>query len=66
MPTQKPSHDNLEIRSEKVRKILGEVPHRLIKWGFIIIGIILAAIICVVLFVDYPYGEGESILQHLF
>lgn len=60
------AHDRIEIRSEKVRQILGEVPDRLVRWGTAVICIIFAIIIAVVLCVRYPYGNGETIFEHIF
>ncbi len=55
----------LEQRSEKVRNLLGEIPHALIRWGMVIIIAICLALILVACFVPYPYSNGESILHHL-
>lgn len=58
------SESELELRSEKVRKLLGEIPPMLITAGIVVIVAILLALIMIVCFVPYPYSEGESILQH--
>lgn len=60
------SHDKIELRSEKVRQILGEVPGRLARWGIAIIAAVFALLLVAVLAIDYPYGEGESIFRHVF
>ena len=57
--------ENMELRSEKVREILGEIPSSLMRWGLLIIAVICIAIILVVCLVPYPYSDGESILRHL-
>lgn len=59
-------HDRIELRSEKVRNILGEVPNKLIRWGIAVTCIIFALLIAAVLFVKFPYGQGETIFGHLF
>lgn len=59
-------YDQIELRSEKVRNIIGTIPPRLVRWGIIIIAIIFIALLLVIFFVPYPYGEGESVFQHLF
>jgi hypothetical protein len=59
------SHNNIELRSEKVRQILGTIPKGLVHWGITIICVIFATLIVAVLCIDYPYGNGESIFQHL-
>ena len=59
------SDQRIELRSEKVRRIVGAVPSRLIGWNMAVIVIILLALLLVVCFVPYPYGDGESIIQHI-
>ena len=63
---QKNVSSDIELRSEKVRNLLGEIPPLLVRWGMVIIVAIFLAILLVVCFVPYPYSKGESILQHLF
>lgn len=55
----------IELRSEKVRNLLGEIPPALVRWGTVIIVTIFLALLLVVCFVPYPHSQGESILQHL-
>lgn len=50
------NHDKIELRSEKVREILGTIPNGLVRWGIAIITIIFAALIGIVLCVKFPYG----------
>lgn len=57
--------NNIELRSEKVRKILGEIPYSLVRWGIIIIIAIFLSLLLVGCFVHYPYSHGESIIQHI-
>ena len=54
-----------ELRSEKVRRLLGEMPRSLTKWGIVIIAVILAALAAVVCLMPYPYSGGESIISHM-
>ena len=63
MRKKRPS--DIELRSEKVRNLLGEIPPSLVKWGTVIIVAIFLALFLVVCFVPYPHSHGESILQHL-
>ena len=63
MRKKRPS--DIELRSEKVRNLLGEIPPSLVKWGTVIIVAIFLALLLVVCFVSYPHSHGESILQHL-
>lgn len=57
--------DDIELRSEKVRDLLGEIPPSLVRWGTVIIVVIFLALILVVCFVPYPHSQGESILKHI-
>ncbi|WMI96697.1 hypothetical protein [Bacteroides fragilis] len=56
----------VELRSEKVRNIIGTIPSALVHWGIAVITIILVILILVVFLVPYPYGVGETIFQHMF
>lgn len=58
--------DRIELRSEKVRNIIGTIPPALVRWGIAIIIIILIILMLVAFLVPYPYGEGETIFQYLF
>lgn len=60
------NHDRIELRSEKVRRILGEEPGGVLRWGIAAMCMIFALLIAVLLFVKYPYGNGETILEHIF
>ena len=55
----------IELRSEKVKKLLGEIPPALVRWGTIIIIVIFVSLLLVVCFMPYPYSKGESIIQHI-
>ena len=58
------THDNIELRSEKVRKLIGEIPLSLVRWGTAIIAIVFIALLAAVCLLPYPYSNGESILRH--
>lgn len=58
--------DRIELRSEKVRNIIGTIPPALVRWGIAIIVVIIITLMLVVSLVPYPYGGGETIFQHLF
>ena len=60
------NNDRIELRSEKVRSIIGTIPPALVHWGSAVITIIFVILMLVIFLVPYPYGEGESIFQHLF
>lgn len=65
MCTYKKSQDNLELRSEKVKKILGEVSPSLVRWGIIIVALIFLSLLIAVCLLPYPYSDGKSIIHHL-
>ena len=52
------SDKRIELRSEKVRRIINTIPPALVRWNIIVLLVIVCA-------VSYPYGEGESILRHI-
>lgn len=57
--------EEIELRSEKVRNLLGNIPPALVRWGTFIIVAIVLALLLVVCLAPYPYSQGESILQHI-
>lgn len=63
---EKKKNSDIELRSEKVRTLLGEIPPSLVRWGTMIIVAIFLILLLVVCFMPYPHSHGESILQHLF
>lgn len=56
---------DMELRSEKVRNLLGEIPPALVRCGTVIIVTIFLILLLIVCFMPYPYSNGESILQHI-
>ena len=63
---QKNVCNDIELRSEKVRNLLGEIPPAFVRWGSVIIVAIFLVLLLVLCFVPYPHSKGESILQHFF
>lgn len=49
------ANDNIELRSERVRKIIGKVPPRLISLGITIVTLFIAGMIYVVTTVHFPF-----------
>jgi len=50
--------DNKPLRSEKVRALLGEIPPSLVRWGVIIIVVVLMglmAVVCLLLPQGMPF-----------
>ena len=39
------THYRIELRSEKVRKILGDIPRSLVVWGYIVLAVVTIGII---------------------
>lgn len=66
MEAKKDNYDRIELRSEKVRNIIGTIPPTLVRWGIAVITIIFVILLFVVILVPFPYGNGETIFQHLF
>jgi hypothetical protein len=56
----------MELRSEKMRRIIGNIPNGLVYWGTTIIVVIFAILVAVVMCIPYPYSNGESIFRHIF
>ncbi len=65
MDTSNHAHDKIELRSEKVRKLIGEIPPSLVRWGIAIVIIVITAVLAAICLLPYPYSNGESILRHL-
>lgn len=63
---RKKSIEKSDLRSKKVRDLLGEIPPSLVSWGTAVIVVIFMILLLVVCFMPYPYSNGESILQHVF
>ncbi len=64
---EKKDKDNgsVELRSEKVRRLIGEMPQSLVLWGIAVTAIIFIGLLAAVCLLPYPYSGGESILCHL-
>ena len=63
---QKKKSDNIELRSEKVRNVIGKVPPRLVSLGTVVITIIVLALAVVFYKIPYPISieaNGEVINQ---
>lgn len=67
MEVDKTTHNDnkIELRSEKVRKLIGDIPPFLVRWGIVIIVTIIIGLLAAVCFLPYPYSNGESILEHI-
>ena len=63
---EKTTRDKIELRSPKVRRLIGEIPPALVRWGTVLIIVIFVALALAVILIPYPYGHGETILGHIF
>ena len=63
---KKEKSNDIELRSEKVRELLGEVPPALVRWGTVLIVAIFLILLLTVGFMPYPYSHGETVIQHIF
>lgn len=61
----KQKNNDIELRSEKVRTLLGEIPSSLVRWATVVIAVIFLVLLLVVCFMPYPYSSGESIMTHI-
>jgi hypothetical protein len=47
-------YKDIELRSEKVRNIVGKVPHTLLRIGITIISIIIVVVLALAYIIPYP------------
>ena len=59
MKMDKDHHDNIELRSDKVRELLGEIPPSLVRWGTAIIAIVFIGLVAAVCLLPYPTPTGN-------
>ncbi|MDE5812351.1 MAG: hypothetical protein K2G64_02755 [Muribaculaceae bacterium] len=51
---------------EKVKRLLGEIPRRLIIAGTVVIAVIIACLIAALVLIPHPESnEGYSIIKHI-
>ncbi len=56
--------DNIELRSEKVRNIIGKVPPRLVRTGTVVITLVLIALAVAAYKIPYPLTvEAQGVVQ---
>ena len=58
--------DNIELRSEKVRNIIGQIPPMLIRFGITLIFFVIIGILAETYFFEYEYtiNTTSTIVQH--
>ncbi|MBD5236897.1 MAG: hypothetical protein HDS62_05075 [Bacteroidales bacterium] len=57
---------DMDVRSEKVRKLIEARAPLMVRWGTLVIFLVVVALLAAVSQLPYPYSEGESILSHIF
>ena len=55
--------ENIELRSKKVRKIIGQVPPIIIRIGITITAIIVAALIAATAMIHYPKDSNSTLME---
>lgn len=48
------ANDKIELRSEKVRRIIGEIPSRIVRYGITTITIVVLGLLAGACFIPYP------------
>ena len=64
MEQKEKESDNIELRSEKVRNVIGKVPPRLVSLGTVIITIIVLALAVAFYKTPYPISYHCDIISH--
>ena len=54
--------DKIELRSEKVRTIIGEIPSRVVRYGIIVITIVISGLLAAAYFIPYPETIDAKIM----
>ena len=57
--------NNLELRSQSMRRILDKMPSSLTLWAVLLSVLIMGAVLAAVCLLPYPHSAGESILEHI-
>lgn len=56
---------NMNLRSIRVRQIMGHKPSIILRYGTLLIILIFTLLLVVVLIQPLPHGNGETILRYL-
>lgn len=62
--SEKEKNRDIELRSEKVRNIIGQIPSRILRIGITVISVIILLVILLFYFIPYP--EYKQFPIHLF
>lgn len=55
---------NFELRSEKVRSIVGQIPSALVRYGITVIGVVLGCLFVVAYFLPYKQIYSGTAIVH--
>ena len=64
MEKEKKQERNFELRSEKVRSIVGEIPSSLVRYGITAIGVVLLFLFAVAYFLPYKQVYSGTAVIH--
>jgi len=64
--THTKEENTIELRSEKVRRIIRTRPSFILRWGTAAVFLVFAILLVLFFLAPYPYGHGETILGHIF
>ena len=53
------------LRSEKARKLIGDIPDSVVNWSIALTILFFVLLLLAVCFIPYPYSDGESIIRHI-
>lgn len=62
----KKTNDKIELRSKKVRKLIGGIPTILVRWGIAIMSIIVLLLLLALFYAPYPYDRGRTMFEYFF
>lgn len=64
MKEEKKQERSFELRSEKVRNIVGQIPSSLVRYGITVIGIVLICILTITYFIPYKQVYSGTATVH--
>lgn len=66
MKNNGPTHERIELRSEKIKRIVGSMPKGVTRYGATVLVVLYLALAVALFLIPYPYGGGESLIEHIF
>lgn len=65
-PTGHTPHDDIKLRSEKVRRLIDMRPPMIVRIGMPLLIILFLLLAAALYLIPYPYGPaGENVLTHI-